>query len=218
MHECLHQMWQNSPHLMAATTGFERSDHCLERCLERTSEALCALWNNFRCDLVQARIGAVHIDQRFHERACEVIERSARMPRHRLFDDHPHLLGVALMQSREDGSLVRKVLVDRADADSGGIGDAVRGQSVRSFTCEHPLYRLEHRLHSLPRTFLARGTPNADSFVGDLHSQRSQSLVMTPFEQTCGRHVVGARASWTTSGCKVNRPCQPGAVARDRQV
>ncbi len=91
------------------------------------------------------------------------------MRSHGLLEDLTGLLDVTLMQSREDGALVGKVLVHRTNADPRRLSDAVGGDGIDTFKPQHPLNRVENNFNRLPRTFLLRRAANAGSLVSDLH-------------------------------------------------
>ena len=54
-----------------------------------------------------------------------------------------------VMKRAEDGTLVGEILVERADADAGGLGDAIGGDGVSAVALDHELDRLEHIVHGL---------------------------------------------------------------------
>jgi hypothetical protein len=63
---------------------------------------------------------------------------------------HPiDLLNVTLMQGDEDRALIRKVLIDRADADAGNLGYTVRCDGLHALALQNPDYRVEYRFDRL---------------------------------------------------------------------
>ncbi len=67
----------------------------------------------------------------------------------RVLSNTPDLLDVAIVERREDGTLVRKILVDGADADAGHLGDAVRRDAVDAVALQDLHDRVEHVLDRL---------------------------------------------------------------------
>ena len=71
-----------------------------------------------------------------------------------LGDDAAHLVDVPLDERRDQRLLAREVLVERADADAGGVGDAVGAGAVVAFLDEDASSRREDDLDRLLRAGL----------------------------------------------------------------
>jgi hypothetical protein len=69
-----------------------------------------------------------------------------------------------LVQGNKNGALVGKVLINRANADAGNLGDAVRRDGGQAFALEQPDDGLKHRVESLTRAPLLRSSPDEISW------------------------------------------------------
>src|SRR4051812_26834387 len=118
--------------------------------MERVLEAESAFGHSGRSKLVHFRKLRVCIRQTFDELAREFLQRSRGAGGRRLLDDEVYIVDVSVVKGGEDGALVGKVLIERADADAGGLGDAIRGHSLGSVALYHKLDRLKHVVHGLP--------------------------------------------------------------------
>jgi hypothetical protein len=67
---------------------------------------------------------------------------------------------VALVQGGKDGALIRKVLVNGADAHPRNLGDAVGGDRLHAIALQDPGHRIKYRFHRLPRAKLSRPPPD----------------------------------------------------------
>jgi hypothetical protein len=72
------------------------------------------------------------------------------------FDEAVDLLNVAFVQGDEDGALVGKILVDRADADSRDLGDPIGRDGLKAFAFEDPDDSVEHSFDGVARPALPR--------------------------------------------------------------
>ncbi len=99
---------------------------------------------------MQFRGFRVHIHQAVDEFAREFLQRSRGAGSRRLLDDLPYIVDVSIMKGCEDRALVGEVLIQRPDADAGGLRDAVGGDGLGPVPLHHKLDRLEHVVHGLP--------------------------------------------------------------------
>jgi len=71
--------------------------------------------------------------------------------------DHPvNLIYVTLVQRDKDRLLVRKVLVDRANAYARNFGNPVCCDSTKALTLQHSYNCIEYGIDRLPRATLLR--------------------------------------------------------------
>ncbi len=76
------------------------------------------------------------IDHSFDKRAHQTVERRGRILNEHGFYHAVNLLNMALMKRGEDGSLVREILIDRADTDTGDLCDTVCRYGISSLTLQ----------------------------------------------------------------------------------
>src|ERR1700689_486539 len=75
------------------------------------------------------------------------------------FDQAIDLPNMAFVQGGEDGALVREILVYRADAHAGDLGDAVGGDRLNASAFENPDDVVKNSLHGLACPALLRLPP-----------------------------------------------------------
>jgi hypothetical protein len=63
---------------------------------------------------------------------------------------------MSLMKRNKDGSLVRKILIERSDAYAGDFSDAIGGYGVRSLSLEDADDGFKNGVNGLPRAKLLR--------------------------------------------------------------
>jgi hypothetical protein len=86
-----------------------------------------------------------------------------------LADDAVDFVKVALVERRQDGPLVREILVDRADADAGDPGNAVGVEGVDPFALQDSHRSVEHRFYGLDGTALLGTAARRASFASGGH-------------------------------------------------
>jgi hypothetical protein len=114
------------------------------------------MWNLHQQPLMELRVGFVGIDHSIDHGAHEVIERRSSMFDELGFDHAINFLYVALVQGNKDCLLVWEVLVNRADAHSGNLDNAIGCEHVKAFTLQHSYDSIEHRIDSLTGAALFR--------------------------------------------------------------
>ena len=101
-----------------------------------------------------ARVELQHaLDARFDDRARRLREVALAQDLLRELDRPREL---ALLDGVEDRVAMREVLVERANADAGDLGDARRGRGLRPFTFQNPNGRLDNGRNRLLRARLLR--------------------------------------------------------------
>ena len=66
------------------------------------------------------------------------------------------LLDMALMQRDKDRSLVREILIHRANANPRNLGNTIRRNRAKALSLEHPHDSVEYRIDRLTSTTLRR--------------------------------------------------------------
>ena len=95
--------------------------------MERVLEAERALGNRGRDHVVQSVGLPVDIHQTFDELSRDVFERRRGTMGERLLDDEAHVVDVTIVKGREDRAFVGEVLIQRSDADTRYLRDAIGG-------------------------------------------------------------------------------------------
>ena len=108
--------------------------------------------------IMKLGVGSVCADHGVDQRGHEAAEGRGCVLNKRGFDRAVDLLYMALMERSEDGSLVREVLIERADADTCGFGDAVGGNGFSSLSLQDANDSFENGVDGLTRAELLRMT------------------------------------------------------------
>ena len=88
--------------------------------------------------------------QRSNQGTHEIIERRSGVRDERAFDQAGNLRDMPIMQRCENDAFVRKVLVDRTNADTSDFGDAVRRDALDAVALQDLHDRVEHCFHGRP--------------------------------------------------------------------
>lgn len=118
------------------------------------SRAVCAVWNLLQQQFIKLRVRCMGLDHALQHRADEFVERRGRMFDERGLHDAIDLLHMALMQCCEDRVFVRKVLIDRTDADPCHLSDAIGGNGIEALALQHSDHRIEDCIDGLVGTTL----------------------------------------------------------------
>jgi hypothetical protein len=89
------------------------------------------MWNLRKQQLIQLGIGRMRLDHRFNQGADEIFQRRPRMFDQRALNHPVYLANMPLVQRNRNCTLVGKVLVDRADANAGDLGESITDEEAR---------------------------------------------------------------------------------------
>jgi len=132
--------------------------------------------------LVELRFALVSFDHCFDHGAHQLVERRLGILDQLRFNEVIDLLDVTFVEGDEDRTLVREILIERANTDTGNLCDSVCRDGSDALALHDPDYRVKDGLDRLPGAMLLWPAPKRGTSGFGVHgNDHEQNMSKCPY-------------------------------------